>query len=105
MKIIPVLDILNGVAVHAVRGERQNYKPLKSVLCASADPVEVARVFKQLSFAELYLADLDAISRNQPNLSIINQIAKTTGLRLMVDAGVTDLKRAEELLSNHVSKV
>jgi phosphoribosylformimino-5-aminoimidazole carboxamide ribotide isomerase len=105
LKIIPVLDILNGVAVHAVRGERKNYKPLKSVVCASADPIDVAMAFKRLGFAELYLADLDAISRNQPNLAIVNETAKTTGLRLMVDGGVTDLERAEKLLANRVSKV
>jgi len=100
-----VLDILDGVAVHAVRGERKQYKPLKSALSASANPLDVASAFKGLGFAELYVADLDAISRNQPNLAIINQITKNTGLRLMVDAGVTDLERAEELLANHVSKV
>ena len=105
MKIIPVLDILNGVAVHAVRGERKNYKPLKSVVCGSADPIEVAMAFQQLGFAELYLADLDAISRNQPDMEIVNQIWKATGLRLMVDAGVTDLERAKDLLATPVSKV
>ena len=105
MKIIPVLDILNGVAVHAVRGQRQNYKPLKSVLCAAADPLEVALAFKELGFAELYLADLDAIARTPANFAIINRIAKKTGLKLMVDAGVTDIEHAEELLANHVSKV
>ena len=105
LKIIPVLDILNGAAVHAVRGERKKYKPIKSMLCASADPIDVARAFKQLGFAELYVADLDAISRNQPNSVIINEIGKKAGLRLMVDAGVTDLERAEEMLANHVSKV
>ena len=105
LKIIPVLDILNGVAVHAVRGKRQNYKPLKSVICASADPIEVAMAFQQLGFAELYLADLDAISRNQPDMEIVNQIWKATGLRLMVDAGVTDLERAKDLLATPVSKV
>ena len=105
MKIIPVLDILDGVAVHAVRGERKQYKPLRSLLCPSADPLDVALAFKRLGFAELYVADLDAISRNKPNLAIINQIAKTTGLKLMVDAGVADLNRAKELLVNRVSKV
>ena len=105
LKIIPVLDLLNGLAVHAVRGERKKYKPIKSVLCASADPIDVARAFKQLGFAELYVADLDAISRNQPNSVIINEIGKKNGLRLIVDAGVTDLERAEALLANYVAKV
>ena len=61
LKVIPVIDILNGVAVHAIRGERSNYKPLQSSLFKSADPVDVAGVFKTLGFRELYVADLDAI--------------------------------------------
>jgi uncharacterized protein related to proFAR isomerase len=42
VKIIPVVDVLKGIVVHAVRGKRKEYQPLKSVLCASTDPVEVA---------------------------------------------------------------
>lgn len=104
MKIIPVLDILGGVAVHAVKGERKQYKPLKSVLSTSSNPLDVASAFRRLGFAELYVADLDAIIRNQPNLALFNKIAETTGLGLMVDAGVADLERAEVLLANHISK-
>jgi phosphoribosylformimino-5-aminoimidazole carboxamide ribotide isomerase len=105
LKIIPVLDILDGVAVHAVRGRRKEYKPLRSALVASADPLEVAVVFRNLGFNELYVADLDAITSKKPNTTVVKRIADETGLRLMVDAGVADLPRAEELLKNHVSKV
>jgi phosphoribosylformimino-5-aminoimidazole carboxamide ribotide isomerase len=105
LKIIPVLDILDGVAVHAVRGKRKEYKPLRSVLFASVDPLEVAVAFKNLGFNELYVADLDAITGKKPNITVIKRISDETRLRLMVDAGVADLPRAEELLKNHVSKV
>ena len=105
MKIIPVLDILEGVAVHAVRGRRKEYKHLRSELVASADPLEVAVAFKDLGFHELYVADLDAIPGKKPNITVIKRISDETRLRLMVDAGVADLPRAEELLKNHVSKV
>ena len=105
MKIIPVLDILNGVAVHAMRGKRKEYKPLRSALASSADPLEVAVAFKNLGFTELYVADLDAITGKKPNMKIIKRISEETGLRLMVDAGVAGVPRAKELLKNHVSKV
>jgi len=105
MKIIPVMDILNGVVVHAVRGRRSEYQPLKSVLCASAEPLDVALAFKALGFSELYVADLDAITGERANFSVLKQIADVTGLRLMVDAGIANLKRAEKVLSSHVSKV
>jgi phosphoribosylformimino-5-aminoimidazole carboxamide ribotide isomerase len=105
MKVIPVLDVLSGVAVHAVRGRRKEYQALKSALCASTDPVDVAAAFKALGFSELYLADLDAITGGQPSFSLFKKIVDTTGLELMVDVGVTNLKRAEKVLDSSVSKV
>src|SRR4030066_1190974 len=86
LKIIPVLDILEGVAVHAVRGKRKEYKHLRSELVASADPLEVAVTFKDLGFNELYVADLDAITGKKPNIRVIKRISDKTGLRLMIDA-------------------
>jgi phosphoribosylformimino-5-aminoimidazole carboxamide ribotide isomerase len=105
LRVIPVIDIINGVAVHAVRGRRSEYHPLKSVLCTSADPLDIASAFKAVGFSELYVADLDAIMGGHPNFSVLKQIANTTGLRLMVDAGIADLERTEKLLNNSVSKV
>ena len=105
MKIIPVIDVLNGIAVHAVRGRRKEYQPLKSILCASTDPVDVAAALKALGFGELYVADLDAITGGHPNFSLFKRIADKTDLRLMVDAGITSLTTAEELFGSGVSKV
>jgi len=105
VKIIPVIDVLGGRVVHAVRGRRKEYQPLKSTLCASTDPVEVAAALKALGFSELYVADLDAITRGQANFSIFKNIAEKTGLELMVDAGIDTLKKAERVLQSHVSKV
>jgi phosphoribosylformimino-5-aminoimidazole carboxamide ribotide isomerase len=105
LKIIPVIDVLNGIAVHAVRGRRKEYQPLKSILCASTDPVDVAAELNALGFSELYVADLDAITGRHQDFSLFKRIADETGLRLMVDAGITSLKTTEELLASGVSKV
>jgi len=105
VKIIPVIDVLGGITVHAVRGRRKEYQPLKSTLCASNNPVDVAVTLKALGFNELYLADLDAITGRHPNFSLFKRVADETGLELMVDAGVTNLKKADEILKNHVSEV
>ena len=105
MKAIPVIDILNGVAVHAVRGKRKEYQPLKSVLCASSNPLDVALAFKALGFDELYVADLDAITGKHTNFLILKQIADRTGLKLMVDAGIADLESAEKVMRSHVSNI
>jgi len=105
MKIIPVIDVLNGVAVHGLRGERESYQPLKSILCRSAIPLDIASTFDSLGFSSLYLADLDAILGKSANFRIYRQIVTQTGLDLMVDAGIADIARAEEVLATEVSKI
>jgi phosphoribosylformimino-5-aminoimidazole carboxamide ribotide isomerase len=105
MKVIPVIDVLNGVAVHGIRGERERYQPLKSTLCASADPLDFALTFESLGFTSLYLADLDAILGKSANFNVYSQIMTETGLDLMVDAGIAEFARAEEVLATGVSKI
>jgi phosphoribosylformimino-5-aminoimidazole carboxamide ribotide isomerase len=105
VKLIPVIDILNGVAVHAVKGKRSEYQPLKSVLCSSADPLAVACKFRSCGFSELYVADLDAIMAKGENLAVLQKIADKTGLALMVDAGISDIDGAERLFRGVVAKV
>ena len=105
MKIIPVIDVLNGVVVHGIRGERKRYQPLKSTLCTSADPVDIALTFESLGFSSLYLADLDAILGKSANFNIYSQIMTQTRLDLMVDAGTSDIAKAEKVLDTGVTKI
>lgn len=97
--------MLNGIVVHAVRGKRQEYQPLQSPLVKSVEPVAVAQAFKKLGFTELYIADLDAIIECSTNFQPLQDIAEETGLKLMVDAGVTSIDRARKLLDSDVSKL
>jgi len=105
LKVIPVIDVLNGKVVHAVRGRRSEYQPLRSVLCESVDPLEATQTFKTLGFSELYVADLDAIIECSMNFQALKRIVDETGLKLMVDAGITAVERARSLLENGVSKL
>ena len=105
MKIIPVIDVLNGIAVHGIRGERKKYQPLKSLLCNSSDPVDIAASFEKLGFSSLYLADLDAILNNSPNYATYKQITDNTSLALMVDAAISNINRAENVLETGVSTI
>jgi len=105
MKIIPVIDVLNGIAVHGVRGERKRYQPLKSLLCKSADPIEIAAAFESLGFSSLYLADLDAILGKTANFNVYMQIMAEASLDLMVDAGIADIAKAHEVMDAGVSKI
>lgn len=62
MQIIPVIDLKNGLVVHAKRGERQNYQPIQSALCPSSAPADVIATLLELyPFEQIYIADIDAI--------------------------------------------
>ena len=56
-----VLDLFNGSAVHAVRGEREKYQPIgaKSRVVETSDPISI---LDELKPKEVYVADLDRIT-------------------------------------------
>ena len=90
-RIIPVLDIFNSMAVHAVKGERDKYKPLKSKILNTSKPLEIVKNLKhKFHFDEIYIADLDAIINKQPNQGLLLEILKLQDLKFMLDPGITD---------------
>ena len=63
MKIIPVLDLKNGVVVHAKHGLRDSYQAINSALCADPDIYKVLAAFlSHYPFDTFYIADLNAIT-------------------------------------------
>jgi len=99
VRIIPVIDLMGGVAVRAVAGRRSEYRPIETRLCPSPEPASVARALvEHFGLPELYVADLDAIAGGEPAWNEYEQIA-SCGARLLVDAGVADVRRAAELSS------
>jgi phosphoribosylformimino-5-aminoimidazole carboxamide ribotide isomerase len=104
MRVIPVIDLKGGAAVHAVRGERERYRPLRSTLVEGADPVAVTRAVRDaLGLDELYVADLDAIAGGAGHAETLAALAGEA--RVMADAGVTDAAGAERLLGLGVARV
>jgi phosphoribosylformimino-5-aminoimidazole carboxamide ribotide isomerase len=93
MRVVGVIDLKDGMAVHAVRGERERYRPV-------GDPVSLARRF---GLEELYVADLDAITGAGDNDAVIRALAREA--RIMVDAGVSAPVRAQALLELGVHRV
>ena len=88
MKILPVLDLMEGNVVRGVGGRREEYRPIQSVLTDRTEPLAVARAFRdRLGLAEFYVADLDAIRFGRPQVSIIRQLAAAFP-GLWVDVGV-----------------
>ena len=98
MQVIPVLDVQDGQVVQGLAGERERYRPIVSRLCASAEPLQVARAFREhFGFELLYLADLDAIVSGQPAPNLYRDL-QDNGFRLMVDAGLRRACEGEVLL-------
>ena len=92
--------------MHGVKGERNKYTPIQSILTSSTIPLDVATAFKdQFSIKELYIADLDAIMFQKSAFSYLEEIIRQTDLGIMLDAGIDYTTSAQELLKRGVAKV
>jgi phosphoribosylformimino-5-aminoimidazole carboxamide ribotide isomerase len=67
--------------------------------------MEIALTFESLGFESLYLADLDAILGKPANFSLYHRIVARTHLELMVDAGISDIAKANKVLETRVKKI
>jgi phosphoribosylformimino-5-aminoimidazole carboxamide ribotide isomerase len=98
-RIIPVLDVLRGRAVHARGGRRSDYRPVRSALRRGSDPLALATAFREtLGLHELYLADLDAILGASPAIELYRDLAGL-GLAAWVDAGLRDESAVSAILA------
>ena len=58
MQLIPVIDLMAGQVVRGVRGERSAYRPIRSPLCESSAPLDLApRLLERAASDTLYIAD------------------------------------------------
>jgi phosphoribosylformimino-5-aminoimidazole carboxamide ribotide isomerase len=121
MRVVGVIDLKAGAAVHAVRGERERYRPVHSAIGGDdGDALALARGFRDaLGLEEIYVADLDAIvgsggqtaGSGDPALgagagdhtALLRALASEA--RVMADAGVSEPARAQALLELGVHQV
>ena len=96
-RLIFVLDLLDGVVVHAKRGEREKYVPIHrfSSIVTSSDPFSVIEVLKP---REVYIADLNRLMNTGNNRPILEDLrVQNSDLKIMLDYGIkamADLKEA-----------
>jgi HisA/HisF family protein len=102
LNLIPVIDLLQGHVVRAVRGDRQAYRPIVSALCASSDPVTVARILcDHCAARQLYVADLDALQGRATQIAVLADLLQALpGIELWLDAGLADASAGEALRSH-----
>lgn len=86
MQIIPVIDLLNGVVVHAKKGERQHYQAIESQLTVSSDPLDIIAALLDLyPFTQLYIADLNAIQKSESSSSKKNHSTNYSAIKLITE--------------------
>jgi len=101
MKIIPVIDLKDGLVVHAHLGLRNQYQAIHSPLCQSADLYQVMAAFLTLAdFDCFYIADLNAITGLGHHEALINDLLKTYPQKTFwIDSGYQVLK---DYAANHL---
>lgn len=94
MRVVGVIDLRGGRAVHARGGRRREaYAPVRTVagVTVNGDAIVLARGYiDTLGVRELYVADLDAIEHGVDDMQrgVIGGLA-TLGVPLWVDAGTS----------------
>jgi len=103
VRLIPVLDLKDGVVVHAQRGQREHYLPINSPLCPSANVYDVIDAFLQLAdFKIIYIADLNAVIQQGNNQALIYEVLQRYPLIMFwLDAGYQSPDLAFAGLSNY----
>jgi phosphoribosylformimino-5-aminoimidazole carboxamide ribotide isomerase len=100
MEVIPVIDLKDGVVVHARMGTRSAYAPIETPLSSTSRPNDVARgLLSIFPFKKFYVADLNAIENKGDNNAALRQLSlEFPDLMFWVDAGIADFHHAERWL-------
>jgi len=90
LQIIPVIDLMGGVVVHARKGRRDSYRPIQTPLCEGAAPPAVIDGLLGLhGFETVYVADLDALMGHGNHRALLESVQQDhPGLRFWVDQGL-----------------
>jgi phosphoribosylformimino-5-aminoimidazole carboxamide ribotide isomerase len=92
------MDMLDGVVVHAKRGEREKYVPIHrfSSIVTSSDP---ARVLETIKPKEVYIADLNRLMSTGNNRPILKDLrTRNMDLMIMLDYGVKGMDELKEAI-------
>jgi HisA/HisF family protein len=108
VRVIGVIDVLGGCAVHARAGARDRYAPVQSAAGWPIDPGNaqtLAEVYIDvLGIHEIYAADLDAILNRQPQEDVTRGLAALKA-PLWLDAGVRSVEDARRAIAMGVGRV
>jgi phosphoribosylformimino-5-aminoimidazole carboxamide ribotide isomerase len=103
MRLIPVIDLARGRAVHARAGDRERYRPVESILTPgrNGDPLALVQAYRDTVGArECYVADLDAIQGGELQRDLLRDLVRAAApCALLVDAGTHSPAGVREVLA------
>ncbi len=100
MRIYPAIDLFDKKAVRLFKGD------YNQMTVYNNDPVSVAKSFADAGAEFLHCVDLEgAKDGTTPNLSVISDIVKSSGLRTQVGGGIRSTEVIEKYLSAGIDRV
>jgi len=98
MKVMPSIDLSNGIAVKRVHGIRGSG-------IVVGNPVDVAYKLYELGYDVLHVVDLDAAEGVGDNENVIKELGKVGFMFLQVGGGIRSVEKAVRILSYGASAV
>lgn len=100
MRILPAIDLKNGRCVRLLRGEAD-----KETVFA-ADPVEVARKWRDQGAEYLHMVDLDGAFEGTPrHFDAVARVVRETGLPVQIGGGIRTRDSIEKYLNAGLDRV
>ncbi|EMI18909.1 hisA/hisF family protein [Rhodopirellula maiorica SM1] len=93
-KIVAVVDVKSGFAVHAIAGNRQAYQPIAIGGQTAGDPFTLVAHYRRRGIRSLYIADLDSIVLGQPQIELLERLIRAHSDldEILIDIGLPELE-------------
>ncbi len=101
MKVIPSIDLEQGIAVKRVRG-------VKGTGMRLGDPVRLAAAIAEYGFDMVHIVDLDGAETGKPsrvNVDVARRIVRDVGLKVQYGGGIRSVEIAAQLCSYDFSRL
>ena len=100
MIILPAIDLFDKKAVRLYKGDYNN------MTVYSDNPIEIARDFEKCGATHIHMVDLEgAKDGTTPNIDIVAQVARETGLFVEIGGGIRSIETIEKYLDAGVGRV
>ena len=100
MILLPAIDLYDRKAVRLFKGDYEN------MTVYSENPIEIARDFEACGAKYIHMVDLEgAKDGTTPNLAIVEQVARETGLFVEIGGGIRSMDTVERYFAAGVQRV